>query len=425
MGSSPLHERDRLAALAQTRLLDTGPEAELDAVVALAAHLLATPMASMTLVDDHRQWFKAKIGLTHAQDPRSESLCAVAVDRNEPLVVPDARLDPRFAHIPAVRRGAFVSYAGVPISGRDGLPLGTLCVLDVVPRAFDPAWLEVLRSLAQLLGDQLDLRRLDGQRGIDSGTARHDTQELSRAVARDQLRVHYQPIVDLRSGRVDAVEALVRWQHPTRGLLTPDAFLPLAEAAGLVHIVDRWVLRTAVTSVARWRRLSPSLRDLRVAVNISVGPFLDEVWAHEVQDVLTATGLPPAALTVEVTERSLSSTSPESLAALEVLIRSGCHVAIDDLGTGTSSLALLADIPATELKIDRSFVQSMATDPRRAALVRAMACLGSELGLDVVAEGVEDRRTAEMVTEVGCTHGQGYLWSAPRDVSGLLTLLLP
>jgi EAL domain-containing protein (putative c-di-GMP-specific phosphodiesterase class I) len=417
------YESDRLAALIQTGLLDTDPEPEFDTVVGLAARLFVVPMASMTLIDDHRQWFKSKIGLTHSEDPRSESLCAVAVDQNAPLVVSDARLDERFADLPAVRRGAYVAYAGVPVSGRDGLPLGTLCVLDLEPRRFDPAQIELLCSLGQIVGDELDLRRRDALAGLDPSTARRDTEALREGLDRNEFTVHFQPIVDLGTGRVRNVEALVRWNHPQRGLLSPAGFLPLAEIAGLGTRIDRWVLRAAAGAVAGWRTWLPELADLGVAVNVGLGPGLGAAWADEVRDVLADTGLPADALTLEVSERSMDAASASAHGALQSLVALGCRVAIDDIGTGTSSLARLAELPATEIKIDRSFVQTLVGDRRRAAVVGAVSRLGQELDLDVVAEGVEDAETAHRVAEAGCTAGQGYLWSPPVNADRLLPLL--
>jgi EAL domain-containing protein (putative c-di-GMP-specific phosphodiesterase class I) len=418
------YESDRLLALVQTGLLDTDPEPEFDTVVELASRLLDTPMATMTLIDDHRQWFKSKIGLINSEDPRNESLCAVAVDQNSPLVVSDVRLDERFADFPAVRRGLFVSYAGVPVSGRDGLPLGTLCVLDQHPRIFEPRQIEMLRSLGKIVGDELDLRRRDALLGLDPSTARRDTEALREGLGRDEFAVHFQPIVDLTSGRVRSVEALIRWNHPDRGLLVPGEFLPLAEIAGLGTRIDRWVLRSAAAAVAGWRTWLPELADLGVAVNVGLGPGLGAAWADEVRDVLTDTGLPADALTLEVSERSMDGAPASAHSALKSLVALGCRVAIDDIGTGTSSLARLAELPATEIKIDSSFVQSMRDDRRRAAVVTAVARLGQELDLDVVAEGVEDTDTADRVADAGCTAGQGYLWSWPVDAERLPPLLL-
>jgi EAL domain-containing protein (putative c-di-GMP-specific phosphodiesterase class I) len=418
------YESDRLAALMQTGLLDTEPEPEFDTVVGLAARLISAPMASMTLVDDHRQWFKSKVGLTHSEDPRCESLCAVAVDQNRPLVVPDARLDERFCDFPAVRRGNFVSYAGVPIAGRDGLPLGTLCVLDLEPRTFDPGQIEVLRSLGQIVGDELDLRRRDMLAGLDPSTARQDSESIRWALTRDEFVVHFQPVVDLTTGRVRSVEALVRWDHPERGLLAPAEFLPLAEVAGMGPRIDRWVLHSATAAVAGWRTWLPELADLGVAVNVGLGPGLGAAWADDVRDVLIDTGLPADALTLEVSERSMDGAPASAHDALETLVGLGCRVAIDDIGTGTSSLARLAELPATEIKIDRSFVQPMLHDRRRSAVVVAVTRLGQELGLDIVAEGIEDGETANRVARAGCTAGQGFLWSPPLDADQVVPLLL-
>jgi EAL domain-containing protein (putative c-di-GMP-specific phosphodiesterase class I) len=420
----PFRERDRLFALHQTGLLDSDPEAVFDTAVELAASLFDAPMAAVSLVDDRRQWFKAKVGLTKTGSDRSESLCAVAVDENRALLVSDARVDARFAHLPDVRAGNFVSYFGVPIAGRDGLPLGTLCVLDVLPRSFDPAKIGVLRSLARMVGNELDARRRDTLAGLDPMTARENGAALREALDSDELRVFYQPIVDLRNGDVHSLEALVRWQHPVRGLLPPAAFLPLAEATGLDHPIDRWVLRSAATTAAHWRKSLPGLENVQVAVNVGLSPAINGAWADEVFQLLADTGLPAAALTIEVTERSMDEVVPGTATALARLVAAGAQLSIDDIGTGTSSLVRLADLPVTQVKIDGSFVRTMAGNRRRTAVVSAVARLGHELGLDVVAEGVEDAPTAALAIHAGCTLAQGYLWSPPVASAEVPALLL-
>ncbi|MCW2527944.1 MAG: diguanylate phosphodiesterase [Pseudonocardiales bacterium] len=417
-------ESDRLAALAQTRLMDTDPESEFDTIVELAARLLGTPMASVSLLDDEREFFKAKVGFQAPEVPRSESMCTLAVSDNRPLVDSDARLDSRFADLKGVRAGIFVAYAGVPIAGRDGLPLGTLCVFDTEPRLFDLPSMATLTSLAQLVSAHLDLRRRDVLAGVEPSTARVDAEALRDAMDQGQLRVFYQPIVDLMTGGVHSVEALVRWQHPVRGLLAPDAFLPLAEVAGMGPRIDRWVLQSAVSEVALWRQWLPEVADLGVGVNVGLGRNVGADWAEDVLGVLASSGLDPSALTLEVTERSLDGASSVSWGALESLVEQGCGVSIDDIGTGTSSLARLVELPATQVKIDREFVHTMAEDRRRAAVVGTLARLGNQLNLDVVAEGVEDVGTARLVTEAGCSLGQGYLWSPPVSSEQVLDLIL-
>jgi EAL domain-containing protein (putative c-di-GMP-specific phosphodiesterase class I) len=416
-------EAERLAALYETRLLDTPPEPEFDAVVALAARLFAVPIASMTLIDERRQWFKSLVGIEHDEDPIEESICATVIDLNGPLVLRDVRDDTRFADRIHVRTGTVVAYAGVPIAGRDGLPLGVLCVVDHGPRDFEPGEVRLLESLARVIGDELDLRRRDAQVGIDSSSARRTVEDLRLALAADGLELRFQPVTDLASGRCQRVEALVRWTHPRLGLLGPGDFLPLAESVGLGHRVDRWVLRQSVQLVAQLRAGSAATRGLGLAVNVGLGPGVDLTWADEVAAVLSATGLPPRALTLEVTERGLDGAGPAVREALEWLATLGCRISIDDIGTGTSSLARLAELPATEIKIDRSFVQSMAHDRRRAAVVGAMARLGRELEMEVVAEGVESADVARRVADLGCTSGQGFFWSPPVELPALLDVL--
>jgi len=406
-------ESDRLTALAPPRPRDTAKEPVFDTIVALAAGLFNTQLASITLVDDHRRWLREKLGQPHAQQARSESLCAVVMAQNRPLLVGDARLDPRFADLPAVREGVFVSYAGVPIAGRDGLVVGALSVLDTRPRDFAPSRIQVLRSLAQLVGDELDLRRRDAKSGVNPVTARKDTEALLVALEHNQLRVFFQPIIDLASGRAHSVEALVRWQHPSRGLLPPGAFLPLAEVAGMAHAIDLWVLRAATEMLAGWRRRLPEAGGVSLAVNVALGTALGEHWDSEVRESLALAGLPPEALVLEVSERSVDAATAATYRALEALAEHGCRIAIADLDTATSSLARLADLPASQIKIEPTLISTIRSNARSRAMVAAIARLGRGLELDVVAEGVEDENTAELVALAGCTSAQGYLWSPP------------
>lgn len=416
-------ERDRLAALYETAVLDTAPESAFDALVALAAQLFGTPMAALTLVDEDRQWFKSRIGLPHAGTSRSESVCDVVVRGNRSVVVPDALADPRFRLLPGVLAGGFRSYAGVPVTTRDGLPLGTLCVLDVEVRQFDPARITMLEQLALLAGDQLELRRRDTAAGLDPRRMVEMLASVRRALHQDELVVFYQPVVDLGSGRVVAVEALVRWQHPTEGLLPPLEFLAVAEAAGMGALLDRWVLRRAATALRDWRAAGAAGSDLTLAVNIGLRAGTGVVWAQQQLEVLAEVGLAPEHVTFEISERSIATLPASAHDALQVLRDAGAGIALDDLGTGTSSLARVLDVPATSVKIDRSFVTDLGRDPRRDAVVAAMCRLGVELGLDVVAEGVEDHATAARLAAMGATQAQGYVFSRPVPQAEVPALL--
>ena len=229
--------------------------------------------------------------------------------------------------------------------------------------------------------------------------------QLRTGIESGQLLLHYQPKLDLRRNAVTGVEALVRWQHPTRGLLLPHAFVPLAESSGLMTSLTRSVLALALAQCAEWRRAG---LDLGVAVNISPSDLLADGLAGHVDALLAAHRLPPDALTVEVTEDILVQARDRAVAVLAGLRDSGVGVAIDDYGTGYASLAYLSDLPASELKLDRAFIASMLASRRVATIVESTIHLGRSLGLVLVAEGVEDEATLRALARSGCDLAQGH-----------------
>ncbi|MEV4479113.1 putative bifunctional diguanylate cyclase/phosphodiesterase [Micromonospora coxensis] len=242
--------------------------------------------------------------------------------------------------------------------------------------------------------------------------------DLRRAVDERQLHLDYQPIVDLATGAVRSAEALVRWRHPRLGLLSPAAFLPLAEETGLIVPIDRWVIHEACRAAAGWRERAP---EATVAVNIAAAHLRRPDLIATVTSATASAGLAPRALTLELTESALIDGSESVLERLAQLRELGIRIAIDDFGTGYSSLSYLHRIPATELKIDRSFVARLDTDPRAYATVEMVTRLAGAFDLMVVAEGVETEEQHAAVTAIGCVHGQGYRYGRP----GALTTLHP
>ena len=241
--------------------------------------------------------------------------------------------------------------------------------------------------------------------------------ELREALTRGELEVHYQPQAHLRTGNVDAVEALVRWRHPQRGLVPPDEFVPLAESSGLIEQVTARVLDAALAQVAAWR--AEGLH-LAVAVNVSVRDLAAGLLVDDVTRALARHAVPPDALQLELTEGSLFSESHAAAAALRSLDALGVRLSLDDFGTGWSSLGRLRRLPVREIKVDRSFVQRMCSDGRDRAIVRSIVDLAGGLGMRVVAEGVEDRATWDLLRELGCDAAQGWLLS-PAQPAAVLT----
>ena len=235
------------------------------------------------------------------------------------------------------------------------------------------------------------------------------TEEVRGAIGRGQLRLHYQPLVDLTSGQVTAVEALVRWQHPERGLLFPDAFIPLLEGLGLIGELTRWVLAEALRQLREWQARG---LDLAMNVNLAASDLYDEDLLAALVSMLTGPGK-PVRLCLELTEGALLADLAHTRAALLRLAAAGVQIAIDDYGTGHSSLSRLARLPVDQLKIDRQFVQALLVNPVDAAIVASTVGLAHSIGVPVVAEGVEDEATATQLRELGCDLVQGYFYTRP------------
>ncbi|SDO66370.1 bifunctional diguanylate cyclase/phosphodiesterase [Geodermatophilus sp. DSM 45219] len=253
-----------------------------------------------------------------------------------------------------------------------------------------------------------------------TGDRLHTMEELRTALQDgDQLAVHLQPQVDLADGRVVGVEALVRWHHPVRGLLSPAALLPAAEQAGLLRPLADAVLELSLTAAARWW---PERR-VPVSVNLSAADVTDLDLPAKVTRALDRHGLPAAALTLELVEDTLMADPERGRAVLGELRRLGVRTSIDDYGTGYSSLAYLRHLPADELKLDRSLTLDVGRDPRAAAIVRHTVALAHDLGLTLTAEGVEDADTAAVLARLGCDTAQGYAVARPMPVDALLAWL--
>jgi len=248
--------------------------------------------------------------------------------------------------------------------------------------------------------------------------------DLRAALDRDELRLHYQPVVALGSGDTTGVEALIRWQSPTRGLVMPGDFISVAETSGLVVPLGAWVLRTACEQAAAWRRSGdPALADLHVAVNVSVVQLNTPDLAQTVRQALDDSGLPPDRLVLEITESAFSDIE-STLPRLHALRALGVQMAIDDFGTGYSSLTRLQMFPVDTVKIDRSFVSTI-TSERTAPLVTATLALARAFGMSTVAEGVEDQVQEEYLREHGCDLAQGYLFSRPVPAAEIVQRLQP
>jgi diguanylate cyclase (GGDEF)-like protein len=244
--------------------------------------------------------------------------------------------------------------------------------------------------------------------------------ELRRAIENEQLVLHYQPIVDAQTNKVLGVEALVRWQHPERGLLPPGDFIPLAERTGLITPLTHYVLKVALQQCRQWCQAG---HELAVAVNVSARRLLDLSFPDEVAGLLAIWQVPARLLVVEITESTIMADPAHALEVLGRLDRMGVQVAIDDFGTGYSSMAHLKSLPVHELKVDRSFVMHMTSSASDAVIVQTTIDLGRNLGLRVVAEGVEDAATWQELEALGCNAIQGYYVSRPIPAEDLTSWL--
>ena len=311
-------------------------------------------------------------------------------------------------------------------------------VAERVLQAFDPPFVLPARDITLTASIGIAHRRAEGDGARDllrnadlamyaaktSGKGRHVTFEphmyaavlqrlevessLRIALERGHLELYYQPIVDLRSSAVTHLEALLRWRHPVHGMIPPSEFIPIAEATGLIVPIGDWVLRTACEQAVTWQRHGP------VGISVNLSPEqLHQSLPGRVREILEGAGLPPECLVLEITETLLTEDRPDSLEILRAVHALGVRLSIDDFGTGYSSLSRLRDFPVDQLKIDRSFIATVDRDPSGAALVSGLLALGDNLGLTVVAEGVETAAQRAFLADHDCAYAQGYLLGRP------------
>jgi EAL domain-containing protein (putative c-di-GMP-specific phosphodiesterase class I)/GGDEF domain-containing protein len=572
-------ERQRLAELHRFNLLDTPPDPVLDELTNLAALIFKTPIALVSLVDETRQWFKSKHGLTQPEISREDAFCAHAIGQPGVMVVEDATKDPRFSENPLVLGEPSIRfYAGAPLITEQGSALGTLCIMDQAPRRrFSRAQQEILHRMAALAMRQLaDRRRIidtdavtglpnrnrflkeieisianleirhntfsvviidasepiaysqmirvlgpthaeailvtvakilkvilpegtmlfhiglyrfaflhkvptiaetasllpeiaasfrepimcggipvaastaigvaqfpgdsDSANGLvhaavaaahyararkmewarfDSSTAHADERnfrlltDLRAALATEgQLIIHYQPKVSLQDGACVGAEALIRWQHPELGPISPGEFIPLAETTALMKPLTEWVLASVCDQISRWQAAGV---DLKISVNISIHNLEDPHFLRGVKLTLARNGIKAANLDFEITEGGISKDVESLGQTLQEIRAFGITISIDDFGTGESALGYLQHIPADILKIDQSFVRLLDSHEKDQILVRSTIDLAHALGVRVVAEGIETEEIYNILQGFGCDEGQGYFIARPVE----------
>jgi EAL domain-containing protein (putative c-di-GMP-specific phosphodiesterase class I) len=413
-------EQERLESLRSYHAFSEERSAHLDAIARLAAQITGLPTVEVNLVGESMVVTKGAFGSARALTPRAESLCDVVIRRGAELVADDAAEHPATAGHHVVDALGLRTYAGVPLVGRDGTPVGVLCVYGCDPHHFTPDELAALRALADQVVTYLELRRLDG--APDTRAAGQDpavTQQIRLAVTSGELVNHYQPIVDLVSGRVVAIEALVRWQHPAQGLLGPQHFLPAIERTSLIRNVGRCVLDNALADAAGLRDGHDALEQIAVHVNVSPRELATPGFSSEVLHALDQHELPGDALLLEITETVELSDESTALRHLRVLRAHGVGLALDDYGAGYSSLLRVLELPITVLKMDRRVTAAVASDPRTQAATRSTLEMCGRLEITTVAEGIETIDQMTTLVELGCDQGQGFLLGRPMPATVL------
>ncbi|MDP9177369.1 MAG: EAL domain-containing protein [Gemmatimonadota bacterium] len=237
--------------------------------------------------------------------------------------------------------------------------------------------------------------------------------DLRRAVEQGEFRLHYQPLVSLRTGRITGLEALLRWEHPLRGLVQPSEFIPIAEETGLIIRIGRWVLTEACRQLAEWQKAHPRAQPLSMGVNLSVKQFSQPDLLDQLASVIRASGIAPGCLRLEITEAALIDKGGAAMALLTQIKQLGAQVYLDDFGTGYSSLIYLHRLPIDAIKIDRELVSTMDTDDKNLRLVRTILTFAQIIGVRAEAEGISSAEQLRELRALKCEHGQGYLFSAP------------
>jgi EAL domain-containing protein (putative c-di-GMP-specific phosphodiesterase class I) len=430
-------EAARLADLESYGILDTPPEACYDVITHLAADYFGAAAATVAFADKTRVWTKSHYGPVVRELPRENSVFEMVYAADGPVIVEDLPSHPAFQrHRLHVRQLGFRSLAGVPVYSAEGRVLGMLAVFcKDAGSVFTAQQIERLESMAGMVSTQMELQRLRmgtpcharhrASRAVDAAEGEEwpTGDDLREAVDQNQMVLHYQPEIDLLTRRIVGVEALIRWQHPERGLLPPASFIPQAEENGAILPIGDWSVAEACRQIQEWNRLDPRNSSLRVFVNLSARQFSRRGLADHVESLLLDTGTPSHQLGLEMTESSLMtnmSTAREVLTDLHAL---GISLLMDDFGTGYSSLSYLHSFPFDVLKIDRSFVGRMTEGDQPLQIVRTIIELARVLKMSVVAEGIETFEQYRLLRQLGCRYGQGFLFARPMTAEAVTELL--
>ncbi len=428
-------EESRLAMLASTGILDTPPEPSYDAITRLAADYFQADAALLGFADESRFWIKSCWGEPIRELPRDQSIFEMVLAKDGPVVVTDTSQHPELKdYLLPLRRLNPASFASAPVRSCEGNILGTLTIFGSTLRSMTGEELRILESLAEMAAGQLELRRLRKSphrhatarlphAGKSEAKVWPRKPDLRHALDQRQFVLYYQPEINLFTRKIVGLEALIRWNHPERGIISPDDFIPLAEESGMILPIGDWGLTEACHQIQKWCGDDPGHRSLRVCVNLSARQFARQGLADHVEALLRRFGLTSRQLGLEMTESSLIPNMHTALEVLGSLRRLGVALLMDDFGTGYSSLNHLHTFPFDILKIDRSFVARMTEGEQPVQIVRTIVELARVLGMDVVAEGIETAEQYELIQKLGCHYGQGFLIARPMPAEAVTRLL--
>jgi EAL domain-containing protein (putative c-di-GMP-specific phosphodiesterase class I) len=428
-------EAQRLAVLASTGVLDTPPEPGYDAITRLAADYFQVDGACIGFADASRFWIKSSWGQHLHELLRRDHVFDLVLARDGPVIIPNvSTLSEMNAHVLNLRELGPAFWAAVPVRSLGKKILGLLTIFSSKPRhGLTTDELRILEGLADLVSSKLELarlrnivtgqslRRVHGTASVNGNWPRKA--DLRLALDERQFVLHYQPVIDFDTLRIDGLEALIRWQHPERGLIAPMDFIPRAEESGIILAIGDWVLSEACSQIKRWCIEDPRNTSLRVSVNLSACQFSRPGLADSIQALLLQSGISSRQLGLEMTESSLISNMGTAKDTLANLRRLGISMWMDDFGTGYSSLSHLHSLPFDVLKIDGSFVVHMAEREQFFQIVRTIIELARVLGMDVVAEGIETCEQFRLLRQLGCRYGQGFLFAPPLNTEAVTRLL--
>ncbi|MDR3737486.1 MAG: EAL domain-containing protein [Terracidiphilus sp.] len=415
-------------------ILDTPPEAGYDAITQLAAEYCDAAACTLNFADNTRVWTKSHLGPCVRELPRENSIFEMVIAAGGPVVVSDLRTHPDFQRNRLhLRQMRFVSLAAVPVFSTEGRILGMLAVFHQNSAAsFSAHQIDRLVSMAGMVSTQMELQKVR-RNGAWIAESSHfepalndrwpTSDDLLHALDRREFQLYYQPEVDLITRRIVGVEALIRWAHPTRGLIPPKDFIPQAEDSGIILPIGDWGMAEACRQIQEWNCLDPRNGSLRVLVNLSALQFSRSGLADHVESLLVQSGTPSHQLGIELTESALMTNMSTALDVLGDLRSLGVSLLMDDFGTGYSSLSYLNSFPFDVLKIDRSFVGRMTEGEQPLQIVRTIIELARVLNMSVVAEGIETNEQYRLLRQMGCRHGQGFLFAKPISASAMTDLL--